>query len=33
MHRDIKPENLIFEDKSENFNLKLVDFGLAAFTN
>ena len=27
IHRDIKPENFMFESKSPNANLKLVDFG------
>ncbi|OMJ75609.1 hypothetical protein SteCoe_25229 [Stentor coeruleus] len=27
MHRDLKPDNLIFEDRSENSRLKLIDFG------
>ncbi|KAL4485766.1 hypothetical protein ABPG72_012306 [Tetrahymena utriculariae] len=33
MHRDIKPENLILVDKSDEFQIKLADFGLAAFTS
>ncbi len=36
MHRDLKPENLILESKeedSQNFNFKLVDFGLATYIN
>ena len=27
MHRDLKPENLIFASKSENAQLKVIDFG------
>ena len=29
IHRDLKAENLLFEDKSENANLKLIDFGVS----
>ena len=32
IHRDIKPENLLIESKEqtfENFNLKMVDYGLS----
>ncbi|CAD8080953.1 unnamed protein product [Paramecium sonneborni] len=32
MHRDIKPENILLKDKSENFELKIADFGLASYT-
>ncbi|CAD8139364.1 unnamed protein product [Paramecium octaurelia] len=32
MHRDIKLENIILKDKSENFDLKIADFGLASYT-
>jgi len=32
MHRDLKPENIILKDKSDNFDLKLADFGLATTT-
>ncbi|CAD8151535.1 unnamed protein product [Paramecium octaurelia] len=32
MHRDIKPENILLKDKSENFDLKIADFGLASYT-
>jgi len=28
-HRDIKPENFMFSDKSEDSELKLIDFGLS----
>jgi serine/threonine protein kinase len=31
MHRDIKPENLLFAKKGVTSELKIVDFGLAAF--
>mmetsp|Transcript_38780 Transcript_38780/g.44119 ORF Transcript_38780/g.44119 Transcript_38780/m.44119 type:complete len:494 (-) Transcript_38780:360-1841(-) len=27
VHRDLKPENLLLEDKSENFNIKVIDWG------
>lgn len=33
MHRDIKPENLILVDKSDDMQIKLADFGLAAYTS
>ena len=35
MHRDIKPENLILVDNAneEELQIKLADFGLAAFTS
>ncbi|XP_066911024.1 ribosomal protein S6 kinase alpha-5-like [Clytia hemisphaerica] len=29
VHRDLKPENLLFTDKTESAQLKLVDFGFA----
>ena len=32
MHRDLKPENLLFEEKNTYKGLKIVDFGLAAFS-
>lgn len=32
MHRDIKPENILLNNKSENFDLKIADFGLASYT-
>ncbi|CAD8135671.1 unnamed protein product [Paramecium pentaurelia] len=32
MHRDIKLENILLKDKSENFDLKIADFGLASYT-
>lgn len=28
-HRDLKPENFMFESKSKDANLKLIDFGLS----
>ncbi len=33
MHRDIKPENIVFQSKKELFNLKVIDLGLATFTD
>jgi len=33
MHRDLKPENLIIKDKNNLYDLKLIDFGLASFSN
>jgi serine/threonine protein kinase len=33
MHRDIKPENIGFLEKNKLFNLKIIDFGLATFTD
>jgi calcium-dependent protein kinase len=34
VHRDLKPENFLFENKEENAQLKLIDFGLSTkFTN
>ena len=33
IHRDIKPENILFSDKKNLFSLKLIDFGLATFSN
>ena len=32
IHRDIKPENILFSDKRDLFSLKLIDFGLATFS-
>ena len=29
VHRDLKAENLLFENESENANLKLIDFGVS----
>jgi len=29
VHRDLKPENLLLTDKSENYSVKIIDFGLA----
>lgn len=31
IHRDLKPENLLINQEGDNFEVKLVDFGLAAF--
>jgi serine/threonine protein kinase len=28
-HRDLKPENFLFQDKSEDAEVKLIDFGLS----
>jgi calcium-dependent protein kinase len=28
-HRDLKPENFIFSDKSQDAEIKLIDFGLS----
>ena len=28
-HRDLKPENILFSSMSENFQIKLIDFGLS----
>ena len=28
-HRDLKPENILMKDKSEETEIKLVDFGLS----
>ncbi|CAE8611295.1 unnamed protein product [Polarella glacialis] len=32
IHRDIKPENILFVDRSSSSSLKIIDFGLANFT-
>ena len=32
MHRDIKPENILFSDKKDYNTLKIVDFGLAVYS-
>lgn len=29
-HRDIKPENILFVNRDDNADIKLVDFGMAA---
>jgi len=29
VHRDLKPENLLLTNKSENYDVKIIDFGLA----
>lgn len=28
-HRDLKPENFLFENKDEDADLKIIDFGLS----
>jgi calcium-dependent protein kinase len=33
VHRDLKPENILIDGKKENFNIKVIDFGLAAFVD
>lgn len=33
MHRDLKPDNLMIKSKKERCNVKLIDFGLASYTN
>ena len=33
MHRDLKPENIILKSKTNVHDIKIVDFGLASFTN
>ena len=33
MHRDLKPENILFGKNGNQTILKIVDFGLAAFTS
>ena len=33
MHRDLKLENLILRDNDNNYDVKLADFGLAAFVS
>mmetsp|Transcript_22507 Transcript_22507/g.52363 ORF Transcript_22507/g.52363 Transcript_22507/m.52363 type:complete len:536 (-) Transcript_22507:50-1657(-) len=32
IHRDIKPENILFVDRSSSSPIKIIDFGLANFT-
>lgn len=32
-HRDLKPENFLFVDKSENSEVKIIDFGLSRYVN
>lgn len=29
VHRDLKPENVLFESKSEDANVKVIDFGIS----
>jgi serine/threonine protein kinase len=31
VHRDLKPENLILASKSNDYDLRIADFGLASF--
>jgi calcium-dependent protein kinase len=31
MHRDLKPENFLYAGKSEDAQLKAIDFGLSVF--
>jgi serine/threonine protein kinase len=33
MHRDLKPENIMFKEKDDLTSLKIVDFGLAVYSN
>ncbi|EGR31496.1 protein kinase domain protein [Ichthyophthirius multifiliis] len=33
MHRDLKPDNILLIKRSKTFSLKIVDFGLAAYSN
>lgn len=33
VHRDLKPENFLIYDKSDNIQIKLIDFGLAKVMN
>jgi serine/threonine protein kinase len=33
MHRDLKPENIILKSSDNMHDIKIVDFGLASFTN
>ena len=28
-HRDLKPENILFENRGQNAEIKIIDFGLA----
>lgn len=30
-HRDIKPEHLLFVDKTEDSEIKIIDFGLSTW--
>ena len=32
-HRDLKPENCLLVDNSDNSDIKIIDFGLAAFAS
>ena len=33
MHRDLKPENLLLDSRSQNANVKVVDFGTSKLFN
>ena len=33
MHRDLKPENIMLQKKGDLNSLKIVDFGLATYSN
>lgn len=33
MHRDIKPDNILLESAKNDYEIKIADFGLAAFVN
>ena len=33
VHRDLKPENLLYENSSDDCNIKITDFGLAKLTD
>lgn len=31
MHRDLKPENILYSKRGDRYDLKILDFGLAAY--
>ena len=33
VHRDLKPENFLYEDKGDNSDVKIIDFGLSKVFN